>query len=237
MDSGNQSPSSLFFSNKDTHFSDNNEIFKKIENLLDERKVKIEDFLKMNKNIDLKLFAEYCQESVEQSEICLEIVHSYFLERRKHMRKSKLLDSSTLVENIENKFQKFLSEISKFLKVKNIFLEDQIDIIKVLKSKNLEDLRFSLHQKDNEVNQDNITSIFYCENNCTRSSLVQQSIKNFLLIRTETIDKFLLDIEDIDLPVNSNVVILTGDFETTVDIWDVYRPSPRSKVMYVKDFI
>ena len=71
-------------------------------------------------------------------------------------------------------------------------------------------------------------------NNCTRSTLVQQSIKNFLLIKTETIDKFLLDIEDIDIPVNSNVMVVTGDFETSVDIWDVHRPSPRSKVMYVK---
>ena len=114
---------SLFFP-EDTHFSDNIEIFKKIENLLEERNIKIEDFLKMNKDIDLKLFARYCQESVEQSEICLEIVHSYFLERRKHLRKSKLLDSSTVVEHIQNKFQKFLSEISKFLKVKNIFLEE-----------------------------------------------------------------------------------------------------------------
>ena len=53
---------------------------------------------------------------------------------------------------------------------------------------------------------------------------------NQVFIKVESVRKFREICEHLDLPINSNVVLVTGDYQENMDLWDVYRPSPGAEI-------
>ena len=47
-----------------------------------------------------------------------------------------------------------------------------------------------------------------------------------ITIETATAEDFVLSLGGEDVPIDSNVVLYTGDLHSHLDIWDVYRTTP-----------
>ena len=43
-------------------------------------------------------------------------------------------------------------------------------------------------------------------------------------------EEFLTSLAGSDLPINSNVMIFSGNISERLDIWDVYRPQPSAEM-------
>ena len=53
---------------------------------------------------------------------------------------------------------------------------------------------------------------------------------NHIFLNYTSIETFKNDYKDEDIPINSNVLLITDYGKDTVDIWDVYRSQPTSEL-------
>ena len=53
---------------------------------------------------------------------------------------------------------------------------------------------------------------------------------NHIFLNYTSIESFKNDYKDEDIPINSNVLLITDYGKDTVDIWDVYRSQPTSEL-------
>ena len=47
---------------------------------------------------------------------------------------------------------------------------------------------------------------------------------HYWAIETESREEFLSSIDGLEVPIDSNVLLYTGDVNSHLDLWDVYRP-------------
>ena len=52
------------------------------------------------------------------------------------------------------------------------------------------------------------------------------------IIETESKEEFTAAMASNDLPIDSNVMIFSGNLVQSLDIWDVYRPKPTADIRY-----
>ena len=65
-------------------------------------------------------------------------------------------------------------------------------------------------------------------------NLIPPSKNNLVVITAENIDSFEAHCSDSKLPIKSSVMLVTGDFQSDVEVWDVYRVHPSSEIRYSK---
>ena len=53
----------------------------------------------------------------------------------------------------------------------------------------------------------------------------------FWIIEAESTDKLNTDMATVDIPIDSNVLVFTGNKTEKLDIFDVYRPTADSNIM------
>ena len=53
---------------------------------------------------------------------------------------------------------------------------------------------------------------------------------NHIFLNYTSIETFKNDYKDEDIPINSNILLITDYGKDTVDIWDVYRSQPTSEL-------
>ena len=59
---------------------------------------------------------------------------------------------------------------------------------------------------------------------------VPPSMTNQVFIRVDSFKTFKECSDHLDIPINSNVVLVTGSYHENMDLWDVYRPGPDADV-------
>ena len=65
---------------------------------------------------------------------------------------------------------------------------------------------------------------------CYLVDLIPPNIHNLVFIKTTTVNQFQNECSETKVPINSNVMFLTGDWQDNVQIWDVYRPKPEDNM-------
>ena len=51
-------------------------------------------------------------------------------------------------------------------------------------------------------------------------------MKHFVFIKVSSHEMFEKNCKDVETPINSNIYLMTGDYESEIELWDVYNPSP-----------
>ena len=113
---------------------------------------------------------------------------------------------------------------------------DTESIIDVTKSSIFENLKINGFKGINPKSTMELTSgvMYYCANQIVCSKMISQETKSQFVIQSESIDSFLIECNDEDISVDSNVLLVTGDVEDIVELWDVFKPSLRSQLRFNK---
>ena len=53
---------------------------------------------------------------------------------------------------------------------------------------------------------------------------------NVVFVKAGSVEEFKTKFSKVDIPINSNVYTVVGDYETKIDIWDVYRPAANLEI-------
>ena len=53
---------------------------------------------------------------------------------------------------------------------------------------------------------------------------------NQFFIKIDSVENFYVFCSHLQLPINSNVVLVTGSYHENMDLWDVYRPFPQAEI-------
>ena len=53
---------------------------------------------------------------------------------------------------------------------------------------------------------------------------------NQVFIKVDSVKTFKDDSDNLHIPINSNVVLLTGGYHEKLDLWDVYKPGPQAEI-------
>ena len=59
---------------------------------------------------------------------------------------------------------------------------------------------------------------------------VPPSMTNQVFIRVDSLKTFDECSDNLHIPINSNVVLVTGGYHENMDLWDVYRPGPDAEI-------
>ena len=51
-------------------------------------------------------------------------------------------------------------------------------------------------------------------------------MKHFVFIKVSSHEMFEENCKDVRTPINSNIYLITGDYDREIELWDVYNPSP-----------
>ena len=65
---------------------------------------------------------------------------------------------------------------------------------------------------------------------------VPPSMTNQVFIRVDSLKTFNECSDQLDIPINSNVVLVTGGYHENIDLWDVYRPGPDADIRSEKQY-
>ena len=70
--------------------------------------------------------------------------------------------------------------------------------------------------------------------------LLKEMLKpsQYWLIETDSLEQFKSDLEDVDIPIDSNMLVFTGNKSDYFEIFDIYRPYPQADIrFFIKQFI
>ena len=74
-------------------------------------------------------------------------------------------------------------------------------------------------------------TIYYVPvSSCFLVDIIPPDMNNIVFIDNSIMDLFDEKCSDIQVPINSNVMVLSGDWKNTIQIWDVYRPQPEDNL-------
>ena len=69
---------------------------------------------------------------------------------------------------------------------------------------------------------------------CFLIDVIPPNMNNIVFVHS-SVEQFQEECSQTKVPINSNIMILTGDWGGTIQIWDVYRPKPDDNIKLVQD--